>query len=449
MTALILSPKSSAPSTQVSLHEKPKVSLRGTTLLAVMSSAMLVGVFGLWAGFTLINGAVVAQGQIITQAQAQQIQSLDGGTVTAIMVKNGDHVQAGQVMVRFDPTLTRTNLDIAMTKLADALTLQSRLQAEQQNLPAPDFTPSHLPFPAPDLTEQAQAQTRVFAARAAVLQGQRDRLEETLAQYDSQLKGLALQIGAKEEQISLTDALIADQESLLAKGLTRQTTLSDMRSARAELLGSLAALQADEARLANAKTDSRLETLQGERSFQEKVSTELSETSAKVQELSLEIITRREQLTQMELRAPMDGVVHEVKVATVGGVVAPGATVLAVIPQGGDFDFEVQVDPRGIDQVHQGQTAELALTSFDPRSTPRLHAEVTGISPDAVVDPHTGRNFYRVMLSVPPAELDRLKGQEILPGMPVTAYLATSSRSVLAYLVQPMAAQIDMAFRED
>ncbi len=449
MTALIVNPMPSAVSTQVALHHKPQVSLRGPTLLAVVSSAVLVGVFGLWAGFTMINGAVVAQGQIVTQAQPQQIQSLEGGTVTAIMVKNGDHVRAGQVMVRFDPTLTRTNLDIAMAKLADALTLQSRLQAEQQNLPAPDFTPAALPFPAPDLTVQAQAQARVFAARAAVLRGQRDRLTETLAQYDSQLQGAAAQITAKQEQISLIDALIADQERLLAKGLTRQGTLSEMRSSRAEYLGSLAALQADQARLANAKADSRLETLQGERSFQEKVSTDLGEASTKVQELSLEILTRRNQLAQMELRAPMDGVVHEVKVATVGGIVAPGATMLAVIPQSGDFNFEVQVDPRGIDQVHQGQTAELALTSFDPRSTPRLNAQVSGISPDAVVDPHTGRNFYRVMLTVPPAELTRLKGQEMMPGMPVTAYLATSSRSVLAYLVQPMTSQIALAFRED
>ena len=128
---------------------------------------------------------------------------------------------------------------------------------------------------------------------------------------------------------------------------------------------------------------------------------------------------------------------------------APGATVLEVIPQGQGFSFEVQVDPRGIDQVHQGQVSELALTSFDPRSTPRLIARVSGISPNAVLDPRTGRSFYRVTLTVSAAELTRLKGQELVPGMPVTAYLTTSSRSVLAYLLHPLTAQMDMAFRED
>ena len=428
---------------------KPQLSLRGPMILFALSLALLVGVFGFWAAFTLIGGAVVAPGQIMAQGQAQQIQSLEGGTVTEILVKNGDHVRAGQIMVRFDPTLTRTNLDIAMAKLADALTLQARLRAEEQGLPTPDFTPAPLPFPAPDLAAQAQAQTHVFVARAAVLRGQRDRLTETLAQYDSQLQGLAAQIAAKQDQITLTKAEIANQDSLLAQGLTRQSTLSDLRRAQADLLGSLAALQADQAKLANAKQDSTLETLQGERTFQEKVSTELSQANSKVQELVLEIITRRDQLTHTDLRAPMDGLVHEVKVATLGGVVAPGATVLEVIPQGQGFSFEVQVDPRGIDQVHQGQVSELALTSFDPRSTPRLIARVSGISPNAVLDPRTGRSFYRVTLTVSAAELTRLKGQELVPGMPVTAYLTTSSRSVLAYLLHPLTAQMDMAFRED
>ena len=427
---------------------KPQLSLRGPMILFALSLALLVGV-GFWAAFTLIGGAVVAPGQIMAQGQAQQIQSLEGGTVTEILVKNGDHVRAGQIMVRFDPTLTRTNLDIAMAKLADALTLQARLRAEEQGLPTPDFTPAPLPFPAPDLAAQAQAQTHVFVARAAVLRGQRDRLTETLAQYDSQLQGLAAQIAAKQDQITLTKAEIANQDSLLAQGLTRQSTLSDLRRAQADLLGSLAALQADQAKLANAKQDSTLETLQGERTFQEKVSTELSQANSKVQELVLEIITRRDQLTHTDLRAPMDGLVHEVKVATLGGVVAPGATVLEVIPQGQGFSFEVQVDPRGIDQVHQGQVSELALTSFDPRSTPRLIARVSGISPNAVLDPRTGRSFYRVTLTVSAAELTRLKGQELVPGMPVTAYLTTSSRSVLAYLLHPLTAQMDMAFRED
>ncbi len=427
----------------------PELGLRGPVRLALGSLALLVGVLGLWSVLTMIGGAVVAQGQVMAKAQAQQIQSLEGGTVQAILVQNGDAVRAGQIMVQFDPTLTQASLDIALSKLADALALQARLRAEQQGVATPDFTPPALPFPAPDLTLQAAGQRNVFAARAAVLQGQQDRLVETLAQYDSQLQGLVAQIAAKREELALTEAEIASQQDLLSQGLTRQSALSDLRRGHAGLLGQLAALQAEQAKLANARRDSTLETLQGERAFQEKVVTDLGDVTATAQELILEIVTRRDQLAHMDLRAPMDGVVHEMKVATLGGVVAPGATVLEVIPLGQGFSFEVRVDPQGIDQVHVGQETDLVLSSFDPRTTPRLKAHVTSVSAGAVVDPQTGRSFYRVELSVPPEELARLEGQTLVPGMPVTAYLATSSRSVLAYLLHPLTSQMDLAFREN
>ena len=426
----------------------PRLSLQGTLRLAAASLVLLFGVLGLWAAFTMISGAVVAQGQVMVRAQTQQLQSLEGGTVSALLVKNGDRVTKGQILVQFDPALTRANLDITLAKLADALALQSRLQAEQQGN-VPDFTPPALPFPAPDLTAAAAGQRSVFAARAALLQGQRDRLVETLAQQDSQLQGLKIQIGAKRDQIALAQIQVDNQQSLLNKGLTRQSALSDLRRGLSELLGQLAGLEAEQARLTTARRDSTLETLQGERSFQEKVATDLGDATARMQELVLEIVMRRGQLTHTDLRAPMDGVVHEMKLATLGGVVAPGGTVLDIIPLDQGMSFEVQVDPRGIDQVHVGQATDLVLSSFDPRTTPRLKAHVLTISPDAVVDPRSGHSFYRVDLDVPPAELARLGDQVLVPGMPISAYLATSDRSVLAYLLHPLTSQLDLAFRED
>lgn len=431
------------------LCQAPDDSLRGPIRLALLAFALLLGVFGLWSATTMISGAVIAQGQVMVKAQPQQVQSLEGGTVQAILVQNGDRVQAGQVMLRFDTTLIATNLGIAQSKLADALALQARLRAEEQSLAAPVFTPPALPFPAPDMTAEIAGQRQIFAARAAVMQGQRARLAETLAQLDSQQQGITGQISAKRAEMTLVEAQISNQQSLLDKGLARQSQLSDLRRAHAELLGQLAALQADQAKLAISRRDAALETLQGERSFQEKVVTELGETTTKVQELVLEIITRRDQLARTELRAPMDGVVHEMKVATVGGIVAPAATMLEVIPVGGGLNFELQVDPRAIDQVQIGQAAELVLAAFDPRSTPKLQASVISVSPDAIADPRSGRSYYRVDLAVTPDQIARLEGQHLVPGMPITAYLATTNRSVLAYLLHPLTSQMDMAFRED
>lgn len=430
----------------------PDDRLHGPVRLAVLAFALLLAIFGLWARLTMISGAVISSGQVMVKGEAQKLQSLEGGTVTAIAIKNGDHVRAGQILVQFDPTLAATNLNIARAHLAEALALRARLAAEQSGLAAPTFDPASdlpkLPFAAPDITAEAAGQLRIFTARAAVLAGQRDRLTETLAQLDSQRQSLAAQIAAKSDEISLIAAQIDNQQSLLDQGLARQSQLSELRRGHASLLGQLAALQAEAAKLVISGRDARLETLQAERAFQEKVATDLRDTEAKIEDLTLEILTRQQQLAHTDLRAPVDGVVHELKLATLGGVAAPGDTVAEIIPLAAGLHIEVQVDPRGIDEVFIGQKTEVSFTALDPRATPKLQAVVAQISPDAISDPRTGRSFYRIDLTLPETEIARLHGQTLLPGMPVTAYLATSNRSVLSYLLHPLTSQMALAFRE-
>ena len=428
--------------------ETPDDRLQGPVRLAALAFALLLAIFGLWAANTMISGAVISSGQVMVKGEAQKLQSLEGGTVTGILVKNGDHVRAGQILVQFDPTLAATNLNMARAHLAEALALRARLDAEQAGLAAPVFDAPKLPFGAPDISAEATGQLRIFTARAAVLAGQRDRLTETLAQLDSQRQSLAAQIAAKTEEISLTDAQISNQQLLLDQGLARQSQLSELRRGHASLLGQLAALQAEAAKLVISARDARLETLQGERAFQEKVATELREAEAKIEDLTLEILTRQQQLAHTDLRAPVDGVVHELKLATIGGVAAPGDTVAEIIPLAAGLRIEVQVDPRGIDEVFIGQKTEVSFTALDPRRTPKLQAVVAQISPDAISDPRSGRSFYRIDLTLPEAEIARLDGQTLLPGMPVTAYLATSNRSVFAYLLHPLTSQMALAFRE-
>ena len=140
---------------------RPDTSLRGPVRLAMLALALMLGSLGLWSITTVIGGAVIAQGQVTVKAQPQEVQSLEGGTVQDILVKNGDTVRAGQVMVRFDPTLTAANLGIAQSKLADALALMARLQAVQLGTTSVDFAPQNflataLPFPIPDLTVPAR-----------------------------------------------------------------------------------------------------------------------------------------------------------------------------------------------------------------------------------------------------------------------------------------------------
>lgn len=427
----------------------PDLAMGRPLRIGLWSLVVLFGILGLWSALTPISGAVIAQGQVIVEGKPLQVQSLEGGRVVALHVRNGDPVHQGQVLAEFDPAPVATALDIARARLADALALRARLVAEQQGLAAPDFTAPDLPFAAPDLTAQAAGQRQIFAARAAVLAGQKQRLAETQAQYAAQLDSLAEQIAAKHAEIALTEAEIATQQALLDQGLARQGQLTELRRSHAALLGARAALAGEQSRLRNAYDDSALESLQAERSFREQVVTDLRATDTAIEELTLEIATRSAELARLDIRAPVDGIVHELQLTAAGSIVAPGGTLMAVIPMDQGVEFDLSVDPRAIDQVHVGQEAEVVISSFDPRSVPRLKGRVTGLSPDAVVDPRTGRSFYRVMLRVPPAELDRLGDLVPMPGMPVEAYLATAERSVLSYLLHPLTVHLARAFREE
>ncbi|MDZ4138395.1 MAG: HlyD family type I secretion periplasmic adaptor subunit [Erythrobacter sp.] len=424
-------------------------SLRQPAMIGWIGMLVLVGVLGAWASFTVIGGAVIAQGQAIVHGKPKLVQSLDGGIIDAIAVQNGDQVTAGQLLVRLDPTLLTINLDIARGRLADALALKARLEAEQLGLAAPVFDYPDLPFATLDTARHEAGQRQIFAARAEVRHGRREQLAETLQQFGNQIKGTEGQITATRDQLLYLEKDLANVRSLVDQGLARQSQMTDLQRARADLLGQLSAQEADLARIRNAMRDSELETLQGEHSFMEDVVTELREVTAKTEELLLEIVTRSAQLDRIEIRAPVTGIIHEMQVATIGGVVAPGATMLEVIPLERGVDFELRVDPRAIDQVHPGQRAQVVMASFDPRNTPKLEGQVVTVSPGAITDPKTGQSFYRIALTVSPEELARLGDVRLMPGMPIEAFLETGDRTVLTYLLQPLTSQIRRAFREE
>lgn len=426
----------------------PDTGIRRALGMGLWALAVLFGVLGLWSAFTLIGGAVIAQGQIMVRGKPQLVQSLEGGRVTALHVRNGELVRRDQVLVALDPSGVATALNIARSRLADALALRARLVAEQHGQAVPDFTPPALPFAPPDLAAQARVQRQIFIARAAVLAGQKTRAAEAQVQYTAQIASLGDQIAAKRDEIALVEAEIDAQQALLNQGLARRGPLSDLRRNQAALLGALAALTGEEARLRNALRDIELERLQAERSRHEEVVTALQETTARIEELTLEIVMRSAERDRLDIRAPVEGIVHELQVTTQGGVLAQGGAVLTLIPLEQGVEFELSVDPRAIDQVSIGQKAEVTISSFDPRSVPRLHGQVVSVSPDAVSDPRTGRSFYRVGVNVAAGELARLGDLVPVPGMPVEAYLATGDRSVLSYLLHPLTANLGRAFRE-
>ena len=428
----------------------PNLDLRRPARIAGIAVFLLVASLGLWAGLTVISGAVIATGQIAVAGKPRVIQSLDGGTVELLTVTEGQTVEAGALLARLDPTLLQINLDMAQGRLAAALARRERLQAEQAGETSLAFAYPTLPFALPETGLHEEGERRIFAARAATLAGGRDQLAEAQAQLDNQISGVTGQIEANGRQIALIDRDLANMSDLISQGLARQSQLSELEQRRAALAGEQAALQAELARLANSRRDQELATLQQERSFMEGVVTELREVTAEVEELILEIVTRQSQLDRVEIRAPVAGVVHDLKIAAEGEVLPPGGTLTQIVPIAEDLSFEIVVDPRAIEDVYPGQAAQVVIASRNPQSAPRLDARVATISPDVIEDERTGESFYRATLKLAPGALESpgVEPRDLVQGMPVEVFLQTGSRSVLAYLLHPVTTHLRRTFRE-
>ena len=430
----------------------PKSDPRPAMRAGAAGLLLLVGVLGGWAATAKIQGAVILSGAAVVSGLPKTVQSLEGGMVQSIAVRNGDMVAAGDLLVAFDATLARANLDAAQSRMADTMALHARLTAESQGLVAPDFdatpAPVVLPFSDDEIAARRAVQARLFEIRAEVRQERRTGLDQTLEQLRSRVAGADGQIAALEEQRASFEEEIATLTDLRAEGLLRRRELTTLERQRAEVQGRIATLRAERQESLTRMEQSALETRQADLTFREEVDTQLRETTAELAQLALQIVTLERSLSQIELRAPTGGRVHEMEVSTIGGVVAPGATVMKIVPQDRGVDFELRLDPASVDEVHMGQAARIAIPALGPGPAERVPATVSSISADISTDERTGARFYRVELSVAPRDLEALGQGALIPGMSVEAYLETSERSVLTYLVEPITNHLRHALRE-
>ncbi len=428
---------------------QPRTALSRAGVIATLVSLSLVAGTAAWAFLTEIGSAVVATGAVTIEGKPKSIQHLDGGIVQEILVSDGDLVEAGQVLMRLDPDLLTANLQIYLNRLAETVTREARLQPELDGSAMIDFAPANGLLSGRDLGDLEVGETSIFEARAEIQAGRKAQLEERIQQYGNQIEGLAALIAAKREQAGYIDTEIGRLKTLQEKGLVRENQILTLLGTRADLLGQIAEHTSETARVENSIRDTELEILQIARQFREEVLTELRDTKVQKDELIQQIETTQTQLDRIEIRAPVRGLIHDMQIVTLGGVVAPGAVIGQIIPIDGQMTFELQIAPTDIDSLYAGQEVRLRFPAFNQRTTPEIVGKLTGLSPSTIKDEVTGMSFYWAKAQVAETELAKLGGVELLPGMPVEAFIGRANRTVASYLFQPVSEHMVRAFREE
>jgi HlyD family secretion protein len=422
---------------------------RAPLVLGWMTLLALVGGFGLWSVITTISGAIVAPGRIEVEQNRQIVQHPDGGVVSEILVSEGDSVEAGDILLRLDGTLIRSELSIVEGQLFEAQARRARLEAERDGKTAMEVPEALIQLAAnnAEAAEQLEGQKRLFEARAETLSRTIDQLDKRRAQTLSQIDGIDAQSRALSSQLELIAKELADQQSLLERGLAQAPRVLALQREEARLAGQVGELTASRAQAEGRVTELEMQTLGLSAQRREEANTQLRDIGSS----ELQLIQRQralaEQVARLDIRAPTSGTVLGLQVTTPRAVLRPADPVAFIIPQDRPLIITVQISPLHVDEVQVGQSVKLMFPAFSSRTTPELDGVLALVSADALSDQRTGATYYRAEISLSTSEAERL-GHTLLPGMPVEAFIQTEPRTPLTYLVKPFTDYFTHAFRE-
>ncbi|GJD29628.1 Type I secretion system membrane fusion protein PrsE [Methylobacterium adhaesivum] len=414
-----------------------------------LAAALVVGVGG-WATVTQISGAVIAPGQLVVESDVKKVQHPTGGVVGELRVREGARVKAGDVLIRLDATQTKANLDIVLKALDELSARRARDEAERDGL-------SEIRFPAELLARRAtdpavahlvEGETRLFAARVAGRAGQKAQLRERILQLREEIKGLTEQAGAKRHEISLITDELKGVRELYGKNLVSLARVNALERDAARLDGERGQLVASTAAARGKITETELQILQIDGDMRSEVGKELADIRGRWSEAVEKRVAAEDQLKRVDMRSPQDGIVHQMSVHTIGGLVTPAEPAMLIVPEADQLAVEVKIQPQDIDNVRLDQSANLRFAAFNQRTTPEIDGVVARVSADVTLDAKTGGSYYTARIHLPPDQLARLGSLRLVPGMPVEAYLQLGDRSVLSYLTKPLTDQVAKAWRE-
>lgn len=425
-------------------------SLRRNLQIGLAGTLLLAGGGAVFGAQTVISGAVTTNGSLSVESSPKKVQHLSGGVVRSVNVREGDVVKQGQVLVELDSTVTGANRALIANNLDEQRAKLVRLLAEREDLPQLTFPPELVAGGTADstLADVLRGEERLFAARKIARDGQRAQLGEQINQAHETIEGLGEQITAKKKEIEFIDRELDGVRSLYAKKLVPMSRVNALERDAARLEGESGALTSNIAAMKQRVAETQLKILQVDQDFRASVNKEVSDTQAQVRELTERLISAQDALSRVEIRSPQDGTVHELKIHTVGGVISPAETLMEIVPRNDTLIAEVKIQPFSIDQVFPTQKATVIFSAFDRAVTPQLTGTLETVSPDLVRDEANRVEYYLARITISKDEIAKLGDLKLVPGMPVEVFIKTADRTILSYLVKPLADQMNRAFRE-
>lgn len=426
--------------------ERTLRSIRWHLAAIVASVVVLLGGAGLLGANTDLSGAVIAAGSLVVESNVKKVPHPTGGTVGELPVRDGATVREGDILLRLDETVTRANLAAIRKNLWELSARQSRLEAERDAAEDVAFTDELLTETDEAAVRILAGERRLFVTRGEALRGQKAQLRERVGQLADEIKGQTEQTEAKGEEIRLVQQELGGVRDLWEKKLIPITRLTALERDAARLKGERGQLIAATAQTRGKISELELQMLQIDQNLRSDVGKELADIRAKSAELIERRIAAEDLLDKLDVRSPQHGIVQDLSVHARGSYVAAGEQIMLIVPQADKLVVEARIAPHDIDQVQVGQEAMLRFPNFNQRTTPEIDGTVIRLSPDVTRDAKSGLPYYLARIRMSTEKLD--PAMKFVPGMPVDVFIRTRERTLVSYLVKPLADQAARAFRE-
>jgi HlyD family type I secretion membrane fusion protein len=408
------------------------------------------GMCGVWAASAPLDGAAVAQGQIEVDSRRKPIQHLEGGIIKEILVKEAQAVKENQVLFRLEPTQARANSDMLRKQLDAALAQEARLLAELDAKPEITFPREILERRMiPETALAISDEERQFEERRQSIQNQVRVLEARIEQIAHEMTGRDRQRTALTSQVESISGQLAAVAGIAEKGFYARNRLLEQERDKARLIGDLGQATADILRLEKQQDEARTQIEQTRQKFREDAARELADARVRLSDLREKLAVAGDVLTRIEIRAPMTGIVQNLRINGAGAVIKAGDTVAELVPAGEELVVAAQVSPLDIDSVAAGQRAEIRFPSLSRRKTPTVFGRVESISADALSNDSTKQSYYLARVVINRADVPAAVAQKLTPGMPSDVLIVTGERSMLDYMIGPLANLLSKGMREE
>lgn len=425
-------------------------SVHRSLFLSVTTILILLAFLAVWSVRTNIAGAVVGAGVIEVSTTRTTVQHPIGGVVVEILKRDGDQVEAGDVVLRLDDSKLRSDLAVNESALFETLASIARLEAAIEGRHEMILDPLLTDAAAadPDVQTLIERQQRQLENHFTALDTEMRLLDEQNAQTESQISGVQAQLAGKRDEQTLIAAELGRGRELAGRELIRTSELTTLETEDIKVRGELGQLEAQIAELRGRMAETRLKRLSVVNDAAELAGTELNRLRPERTRLLEERAVILEDLSRMEIRAPVGGRIIDSQVLGLRSVVVAASPLMMIVPGDEPVLARVRVFATDVDQIYLGQDASLKFKSFDGRQLPIILGQVRQVSADAFLDQKTQMTYYDVLVALDPAELAKLGDKTLIPGMPVEAFLATDSRTPLNYVLRPIMFYFDRAFRD-